>query len=278
MRHEACGLTVLEAATRPRTLDARSLDRLYIGESLVAVVDGATPKMNMKGTRVEAFLAHILRSLKIAEKHAWSLDEFVSRSTMSEIGDPRLGSAYLPAATLAVVSATRSEVWRVGDAWVSIDGVSMEPDRQIEKQVALRRRKILTQHMERGYSVEELRSHDVGREAIVGELMTLSDLRNSLEPGGFGALDGGHVDSQFQEVWPLTDNTSHVTLATDGFLSPASTLDAAEGELAFRTARDPLMIEDPPATKGVIPGALSFDDRTYLRVEISHTEGCGCRI
>ena len=33
-------------------------------------------------------------------------------------------------------------------------------------------------------------------------------------------------------------------------------------------ARDPLMIDSPPQTKGVAPDANSFDDRLYLRVAL----------
>ena len=47
------------------------------------------------------------------------------------------------------------------------------------------------------------------------------------------------------------------------------TLEASENELHRRLAADPLFIANPPATKGLMKGNESFDDRAYLRIALT---------
>ncbi|MFC7640099.1 hypothetical protein ACFQX6_02915 [Streptosporangium lutulentum] len=60
-----------------------------------------------------------------------------------------------------------------------------------------------------------------------------------------------------------------VALASDGYLSAAERLRHAEDELAASLRADPMRIGAHPSTKGLTPGTVSFDDRTYVRVRRS---------
>jgi hypothetical protein len=72
------------------------------------------------------------------------------------------------------------------------------------------------------------------------------------------------VPTSYLDVRPVAGGDT-VVLASDGYLEPAETLEESEARLRARLSEDPLLIGDPPATKALAPGALSFDDRTYLR-------------
>jgi hypothetical protein len=45
--------------------------------------------------------------------------------------------------------------------------------------------------------------------------------------------------------------------------------DATENVLKERIRSDPLMIDDPPMTKGIAPGQVSYDDRAWLELDVS---------
>lgn len=89
---------------------------------------------------------------------------------------------------------------------------------------------------------------------------------DSANPLGFGVLDGRRVPPRYLEVFDLDESITEVVLASDGYLSAASTLKEAEADLAASLTSDPLRIGEHASTKAVGPGASSYDDRTYIRV------------
>ena len=88
---------------------------------------------------------------------------------------------------------------------------------------------------------------------------------------GAGRIDGTSTPDELIDVIEVA-GAAEVVLATDGYIAPRSTLDESERLLAERIAVDPLMIDDPPQTKGVAPGASSFDGR---RDRLSGRPGLG---
>ena len=59
-----------------------------------------------------------------------------------------------------------------------------------------------------------------------------------------------------------------IVLASDGYPVLKRTLAESERELERIINNDPLCINLYKATKGVMQGYKSFDDRTYIRIEI----------
>ncbi|MEU1813265.1 hypothetical protein [Micromonospora aurantiaca (nom. illeg.)] len=68
-------------------------------------------------------------------------------------------------------------------------------------------------------------------------------------------------------------DVQEVVLASDGYLAAAPNLAAAEADLAASLRADPLRIGPHPGTKGLTDGQTSFDDRTYLRLTVTHLPG-----
>lgn len=122
-----------------------------------------------------------------------------------------------------------------------------------------------------GHQAADLAREDPGRALVLPVLQRQSLLANRFEAGplGFGVLDGRRVPDRFIEVFPLGEDALEVTMASDGYLSAAERLAQAEQELAASLCVDPLRIGAHPSTKGLAPGATSFDDRTYLRLRRS---------
>lgn len=111
---------------------------------------------------------------------------------------------------------------------------------------------------------------DPGRDLIIPVLKLQPLLANSDNcPGyNYGVINGTAVPPQFVSTWQVGEG-QQVVLASDGYLSPELTLDAAESRLRNRLESDPGMDRIAPyATKGTDPRHpnRSFDDRSYLRL------------
>lgn len=262
-------LVVVEACIQPKAYTSSGLDRLYIGTNLVAVIDGATPKFEpIQGLTTQRLLDAVQRALQAIEMSGDPISElsaFVGRGL--DLGQiPSDGRWMLPSATIVAVNATRREVWRIGDPWLSINGVLLNPGTSLEQRVSKRRQEILREAIKLGAAENDLRTVDVGREAVLDELKLLNKHRNPEQGEGFGALDGLSIPARFMEVWRLDEPLNTIIMASDGYLNPADSLECAEDELRQRLLLDPLLMNEPPATKGLMFGQNSFDDRSYLRV------------
>jgi len=236
----------------------------------MAVIDGATPKSPRQESDTARFLSAIVRALSVADYEELSPTGFLEECArqIERVGPFSRALDEMPSATVAVVSGYCQQVWRLGDPWIAIDGVVNSPRHEREEEIAGRRAARVREILGSGVSVADIKCEDLARQELMDDLRALSKWRNHPSGSGFGALDASEPSIDYLEIWSLPDGSAEVVLATDGYLSPAPTLMDAERELADRIRNDPLMISSPPATKGVMLNAESFDDRTYLRVEI----------
>jgi hypothetical protein len=244
---------------------------VVVRDHLAAVVDGATGKSwhqnRWPGSReVAGQVAEVLRSSGEADDFETVLDR-ASMAVMDRKRETGCRSEEGASATFAVVHFKKREVWRVGTIWVRIGNRIYPPLPSAEDVVASARALVLRAALLNGTTVESLRRHDPGREAVVPLLAAAERLRNRSLPGGFGSVDGSQVPSEYREQWSV-DSQDEVVIATDGYLDVAGDLAAAERALSKRLERDALFIEDPPQTKGCNAGMRSFDDRSYVRAII----------
>ncbi|MGW3964957.1 hypothetical protein ACWED2_34420 [Amycolatopsis sp. NPDC005003] len=262
---------IVESAVVPRTSAAPCADRLILGEHVLGVADGATGKPWDRGpdgaALAEAVAGHLAATAAdTGARAAVSGTTALVRSLLAEAGAaPGEGSAV----TFCVLHRPRREVWRVGEGRVLLDGTPVPPRPTGERVVAEARALVLRRHLADGVPEATLLAEDPGRAAVQELLRALTGLRNRPVPRyGYGAVDGQDVPDGFVEVIPIPPEVHEVALTTDGYPEPAPDLAESERLLAGRLERDPLML-DPPETKGLRPGANSFDDRAYLRLRLS---------
>lgn len=62
--------------------------------------------------------------------------------------------------------------------------------------------------------------------------------------------------------------SNSVVLASDGYPTLLPTLKESEKALAHHLIDDPQNIGEFVATKGLVEGNVSFDDRTYIKLKI----------
>lgn len=253
--------------------DADCADVIVDGSTVVGIVDGATAKPWDKpggpsGQVIATQVAAILRALPsdiVAADAVAELTSHVAAMLRAASIAPGEGSA----AAVAVVHLGSRQVWRVGEAHVLINGRPVPGRSHGEEVVARARALVLHALLADGFPAEELRLKDHGREAVYGVLRSLVAVRNR-EVSGYvnAAIDGRPVPRSFLEVVDLPPGSCEVVITSDGYPEPATTLAEAEERLRARLDRDPLMIEDPPATKGWMTGRQSFNDRAYVRFAV----------
>jgi glycerophosphoryl diester phosphodiesterase len=136
--------------------------------------------------------------------------------------------------------------------------------------VARARALVLRELLLTGASIEQLRARDPGRQAVSQLLVSLDGFRNNEKAGdfGYGAIDGRAVPPVFIERFDVPRSECDVVIATDGYPKVMPSLDETEALLAQRLRADPLLIEEPPQTKGMNLSSRSFDDRAYLHLKV----------
>ena len=248
--------------------DASWADRVVITPWLVGVVDGSTQKPweepGYSGADLAGDVVAGLQELDPALTMAEAVRRLTERVRRPAAGSPP-GAG--PCATFAVLNRRRREVWRLGDPWVLLDGTGLPRRVTRELELARRRAALLHDLLVSGCTVEDLRREDPGRAAILDDLQAEGKARNGSGPFAIGVIDGRPVPADLLAVFPVARTVSEVVLATDGYPEPPVQLRDAEAALARRLRRDPLLIEEPPMTKGAPPGR-SFDDRTFVRVTV----------
>lgn len=241
-------------------------DSYAVGDHAAAVFDGATDK-NDSPSPTPGRLAAVALAERVAEISDDCHPEALVKELHAAVA-PLASDRCEPTAVAAVVHVPSRKVIRVGDVAVGINGAFDIPRKRVDEVAAAARAALLEARLSAGASVADLLETDPGREMILPLLREARQWRNRPDaPYGFAAIDGVETPAGMVDVFDIPPH-SEVALATDGYDSPQPTLAASERVLAESIRRDPLRLGPPAATKGVRPGHVSFDDRTYLRMRL----------
>ena len=251
-------------------------DKLVVTPHFAAVLDGATDGSGATygGVGAARFVAEI--GARVIEALAPDITAYDAVDRMSAAVSqalqetvPSHAPSRPPCFVFVLYSAARRELWRVGDTQYLIDGQGHNPETAVDA-VVVRARQLVTQaHLLAGQSVETLRRDDPGRRAVKILLELQTQFMNRADnPYGYGAIGGGEVPKKFIEVISVPAETREVVLASDGYPQLESTLRESEERLEYVLEHDPLLTELHLAAKGRRPGAASFDDRAYVRLEL----------
>ena len=110
---------------------------------------------------------------------------------------------------------------------------------------------------------DELRIKDIGRDCIKNELRSCCERQNR----DYAVINGMDIPENLVHVIPVA-HAREIILASDGYPILKRTLEESERELERIIMDDPLCIDIYKATKGVMKGYKSFDDRTFVRIDL----------
>lgn len=269
-------------------------DGMVVTDDFIAVIDGSTSKTpkhlnpDMKNGRYAMMLIseYIREELKVdasVDDFCQGVTAYIYNKVYEKLGvEERLKEHPEERLTASAIlySRTRNEVWMVGDCQAIIDGKLYENGKPYEQEIARKRVELI----EQGLSPAEARKQI---EPLLIKAMLSGQNQTYTVIDGFPIYREGvkvvsvSVSSSVQDSVPASDSvpcsdsasasdtipssSSEIVLASDGYPFLKPTLAASEVALAEQIANDPQNIRFFIATKGIVEGNKSFDDRTYIR-------------
>ena len=275
-------------------------DGMVVTDDFIAVIDGSTSKTpkhlnpDMKNGRYAMML--ISEYIREELKADASVDDFCQGVTayiynkvyeklrveerLKEHPEERLTASAI------LYSRTRNEVWMVGDCQAIIAGKLYENGKPYEEKIARKRVELIAQ----GLSPAEARKQiepllikamlsgqnqtytvidgfPIYREGVkVVSVSDSSSVQDSVSSSdSCSGQDPVSCSGSASASDTIPSSSSEIVLASDGYPFLKPSLAASEAALAEQIANDPQNIHSFIATKGIVEGNKSFDDRTYIR-------------
>lgn len=269
-------------------------DGMVVTDDFIAVIDGSTSKTpkhlnpDMKNGRyammlISEYIREELKADASVDEFCQGVTAYIYNKVYEKLGvEERLKEHPEERLTASAIlySRTRNEVWMVGDCQAIIDGKLYENGKPYEEKIARKRVELIAQ----GLSPAEARKQI---EPLLIEAMLSGQNQTYTVIDGFPIYREGvkvvsvSDSSSVQDSVPASDSvpcsgsvsasgtisvsSSEIVLASDGYPFLKPTLAASEAALAEQIANDPQNIHSFIATKGIVEGNKSFDDRTYIR-------------
>lgn len=269
-------------------------DGMVVTDDFIAVIDGSTSKTpkhlnpDMKNGRyammlISEYIREELKADASVDDFCQGVTAYIYNKVYEKLGvEERLKEHPEERLTASAIlySRTRNEVWMVGDCQAIIDGKLYENGKLYEQEIARKRVELI----EQGLSPAEARKQI---EPLLIKAMLSRQNQTYTVIDGFPIYREGvkvvsvSASSSVQDSVPTSDSvpcsdsasasdtipssSSEIVLASDGYPFLEPTLAASEAALAEQIANDPQNIHSFIATKGIVEGNKSFDDRTYIR-------------
>ena len=275
-------------------------DGMVVTDDFIAVIDGSTSKTpkhlnpDMKNGRyammlISEYIREELKADASVDDFCQGVTAFIYNKVYEKLGvEERLKEHPEERLTASAIlySRTRNEVWMVGDCQAIIDGKLYENGKPYEEKIARKRVELI----EQGLSPAEARKQiepllikamlsgqnqtytvidgfPIYREGVkVVSVSDSSSVQDSVSSSDSCSVqDPVSCSGSASASDTIPSSSSEIVLASDGYPFLKPTLAASEAALAEQIANDPQNIHSFIATKGIVEGNKSFDDRTYIR-------------
>ena len=269
-------------------------DGMVVTDDFIAVIDGSTSKTpkhlnpDMKNGRyammlISEYIREELKADASVDEFCQGVTAYIYNKVYEKLGvEERLKKHPEERLTASAIlySRIRNEVWMVGDCQTIIAGKLYENGKPYEEKIARKRVELI----EQGLSPAEARKQiepllikamlsgqnqtytvidgfPIYREGV--KVVSVSD--SSSVQDSVPASDSVPCSDSVSASGTIPSSSSEIVLASDGYPFLEPTLAASEAALAEQIANDPQNIHSFIATKGIVEGNKSFDDRTYIR-------------
>lgn len=269
-------------------------DGMVVTDDFIAVIDGSTSKTpkhlnpDMKNGRyammlISEYIQEELKADASVDEFCQGVTAYIYNKVYEKLGvEERLKEHPEERLTASAIlySRIRNEVWMVGDCQAIIAGKLYENGKPYEEKIARKRVELI----EQGLSSAEARKQiepllikamlsgqnqtytvidgfPIYREGV--KVVSVSDSCSVQDP--VPASDSVPCSGSVSASGTISVSSSEIVLASDGYPFLKPTLAASEAALAEQIANDPQNIHSFIATKGIVEGNKSFDDRTYIR-------------
>lgn len=276
-------MEVIEQFICGKHSDEECEDGIVVTPHFVVVIDGSTSKTPLRvnpGMSNGQFCMKTIARVVSLMPASCALDDFCKLATEAvhkcypqEDGPYRSNPRQRLCASAIVYSRQRNEVWMVGDCQALVvsptegsSGLTLFTNpKPYEKVVAEERSRLwptmLLRHpdMVKGDRIV----HDYARDAVLPTLVKSMNEENI----SYAVIDGFPIYRPGIKVIDLNafPQAECIVLASDGYPTLCSTLEKTERALRTIMSQDPFCIGINQATKGLMTGNQSFDDRSYVR-------------
>lgn len=287
-------MKIIESSIKGKKSPEACEDGMVVTDDFIAVIDGSTSKTpkhlnpDMKNGRyammlISEYIREELKADASADEFCQGVTAYIYNKVYEKLGvEERLKEHPEERLTASAIlySRTKNEVWMVGDCQAIIAGKLYENGKPYEEKIARKRVELI----EQGLSSAEARKQI---EPLLIKAMLSGQNQTYMVIDGFPIYREGvkvvsvSDSSSVQDSVPASDSvpcsdsasasdtipssSSEIVLASDGYPFLKPTLAASEAALAEQIANDPQNIHSFIATKGIVEGNKSFDDRTYIR-------------
>ena len=275
-------------------------DGMVVTDDFIAVIDGSTSKTpkhlnpDMKNGRyammlISEYIREELKADASVDDFCQGVTAYIYNKVYEKLGvEERLKEHPEERLTASAIlySRTRNEVWMVGDCQAIIAGKLYENGKPYEEKIARKRVELIAQ----GLSPAEARKQiepllikamlsgqnqtytvidgfPIYREGVkVVSVSDSSSVQDSVSSSDSCSVqDPVSCSGSASASDTIPSSSSEIVLASDGYPFLKPSLAASEAALAEQIANDPQNIHSFIATKGIVEGNKSFDDRTYIR-------------
>ena len=272
-------------------------DGMVVTDDFIAVIDGSTSKTpkhlnpDMKNGRyammlISEYIREELKADASVDEFCQGVTAYIYNKVYEKLGvEERLKEHPEERLTASAIlySRIRNEVWMVGDCQAIIAGKLYENGKPYEQEIARKRVELIEQGLSPAVARKQI-------EPLLIKAMLSGQNRTYTVIDGFPIYREGvkvvsvSDSSSAQDSVPASDSvpcsdsvsasgtifvsSSEIVLASDGYPFLEPTLAASEVALAEQIANDPQNIHSFIATKGIVEGNKSFDDRTYIRFSV----------
>ena len=287
-------MKIIESSIKGKKSPEACEDGMVVTDDFIAVIDGSTSKTpkhlnpDMKNGRyammlISEYIQEELKADASVDEFCQGVTAYIYNKVYEKLGvEERLKEHPEERLTASAIlySRIRNEVWMVGDCQAIIAGKLYENGKPYEEKIARKRVELI----EQGLSPAEARKQI---EPLLIKAMLSGQNQTYTVIDGFPIYREGvkvvsvSDSSSVQDSVPASDSVpcsdsasasdtipssfSEIVLASDGYPFLKPTLAASEAALAEQLANDPQNIHSFIATKGIVEGNKSFDDRTYIR-------------
>lgn len=277
-------MKVIESKIEGKKSPESCEDGLVVTADFIAVIDGSTSKTphhlspDMKNGRyamvlISEYIQHELKPESTVEDFCEGVTSYIYNKVYRQQGIEEQMQAHPEeriTASAILYSKAKNEVWMVGDCQAIIDGKLYENNKPFEDIVARRRVELIRQ----GFTPQEARKTI---EPLLIQAMLEGQNKTYTVIDGFPiyrkgvkvvSLNAPQKNVETDVADSLPHPAKEIVLASDGYPFLKPTLTESEEALAHLLAYDPQCTHEFIATKGIVVGNKSFDDRTYIRFQI----------
>lgn len=259
-------MKIIEQFIEGKKSQATCEDGIVVTDNFFAVVDGSTSKTPFRLDEHMTNGQFAMRLITNYIEHASSQGD-ISVETFCENITEQMGTAYQqrgvieqmrqhpemrPTASAIIYNKVRREIWMIGDCQALVDGALYENPKPYERAIAQK------------------------RVDLIREGMTPAEARKAIEPllvkameegqnKQYAVIDGFAIYMPGVKVIPTIKAQTEIVLASDGYPFLEPTLEKSEEALRHQLEKDPQNVDTFLATKGLVAGNVSFDDRAYVR-------------